>query len=169
VAVALGSNLGERLGHLVGAVEGLEAAGLGEPIGLSSVYGSAPVGYRAQPDFLNAVMVGRWRGSARALLGAARSLEDAAGRRRPFPGAPRTLDVDLVFVGDLVLDEPDLVLPHPRWRERAFVLAPLAEVAPGWVDPATGETVSELWSRRRATLDDVWVEAPPSALRSPGT
>jgi 2-amino-4-hydroxy-6-hydroxymethyldihydropteridine diphosphokinase len=164
-ALALGSNLGDRLGHLAAAVRGLDRAGL-HIERCSSVYGSAPVGYASQPDFLNAVIVGQWSGGAHAVLSIAHGLEHAAGRRRSFPNAPRPLDVDLIFMGNLVLDTPDLVVPHPRWRDRAFVLRPLAEAAPDLMDPLSGDTVHTVWSRRRHALGDTWVEAPPSALWS---
>ena len=67
---------------------------------------------------------------------------------RPYPGAPRTLDLDLILYGDSVLDEPGLIVPHPRFRERRFVLEPLAEIAPDWVDPVTGKSVAELLKNR---------------------
>jgi 2-amino-4-hydroxy-6-hydroxymethyldihydropteridine diphosphokinase len=164
-ALALGSNLGDRLAHLAVSVRGLDRAGL-RAARTSSVYGSAPVGHEDQPDFLNAVIVGEWAGDAHELLRIAHRIEHASGRRRSFRYAPRPLDVDLILMGDLVLDTADLMIPHPRWRQRAFVLRPLAEVAPGLVDPLSGDTVQSVWSRLRATLGDTWVEAPPSALWS---
>jgi 2-amino-4-hydroxy-6-hydroxymethyldihydropteridine diphosphokinase len=71
-------------------------------------------------------------------------IEKTLGRQRPYAGAARTIDLDLILFGDAVIDEPDLTVPHPRFRERAFVLEPLAEIADGWVDPVTGRTVGEL-------------------------
>jgi 2-amino-4-hydroxy-6-hydroxymethyldihydropteridine diphosphokinase len=71
-------------------------------------------------------------------------IEKRFGRERPFPGAPRTLDLDLILYGEEVIDAPDLVVPHPRFRERRFVLEPLAEIAADWRDPVTGRTISEL-------------------------
>jgi 2-amino-4-hydroxy-6-hydroxymethyldihydropteridine diphosphokinase len=168
VALALGSNLGDPLVRLRAGVEALERAGVGIEA-VSSVYLSAPVGYAAQPDFLNAVVVGRWTGPVEALLDAALAAEAAAGRRRTFRNAPRTLDVDLVLVDGLVSEDDRLTLPHPRWRERSFVLAPLAEVAPEWADPVTASTVQEIWSKSAASLPDVRVVAPPSDLWSPPT
>lgn len=82
--------------------------------------------------------------SARALLTLLLDVEKRFGRERPFPGAARTLDLDLILYGDDVIDEPDLVVPHPRFRERRFVLEPLSEIAADWKDPVTGRTVSEL-------------------------
>ena len=93
---------------------------------------------------LNAAAVGQTTLSARALLEALLELERQLGRTRPFPGAARTLDLDLILYGDAVIDEPGLLVPHPRFRERAFVLLPLTEVAGDWIDPVTGRTVGEL-------------------------
>jgi 2-amino-4-hydroxy-6-hydroxymethyldihydropteridine diphosphokinase len=146
-------------------VEALVQAGV-RPEAVSSVYRSAPVGYAAQPDFLNAVLVGGWPGSVEALLDAALAAEAAAGRRRSFRNAPRTLDIDLILVDGLVMEGDRLTIPHARWRERAFVLAPLAEVAPGWADPVTGSTVQEIWSKSAGRLPEVRVVAPPSELWS---
>lgn len=166
VALALGSNVGDRLGHLREAVEGL--ARVVQVDAVSSVYETDPVGYEDQPDFLNAVLVGVTGLGPRELLEAAHRLEAAAGRRRSFPDAPRELDVDLVLYGGLVVRGPDLTVPHPRWKERSFVLGPLADVAPGWVDPETGRTVEECWEDRREALPPLRRSAPPHALwRSP--
>ena len=162
VALALGSNLGDRMGRLAGAVAFL-APEL-EGLCASSVYASDPVGYEDQPPFLNAVVTGRTRLGADALLRRAHAAEAAAGRRRSFPNAPRTLDVDIVLYGDEVRRDDELHIPHPRFRERAFVLAPLAEVAPGRVDPVTGRTVLDLWREARDALPPVRVFAPPHAL-----
>lgn len=142
VVLALGSNLGDRLRHLADAVVALKAAVTVDAA--SSVYASDPVGYQDQGEFLNAVLVGRTERSPRSLLAACQAAEAAAGRVRERPDGPRTLDVDVVFFGRRVIRTPELVVPHPRWRERGFVMAPLAEVAPRWIDPETGRPVAEL-------------------------
>jgi 2-amino-4-hydroxy-6-hydroxymethyldihydropteridine diphosphokinase len=100
-----------------------------------------------QPRFLNGVVVGDTGLSARALLDRLLEIELADGRERSAAGAARTLDLDLILYGSARLDEPGLVVPHPRFRERLFVLEPLAELEPGWVDPVSGEAVSALLQR----------------------
>jgi 2-amino-4-hydroxy-6-hydroxymethyldihydropteridine diphosphokinase len=141
VALALGSNLGDRAAHLRAGVAALRR--VVEIQAVSSVYATEPVG-PAQPEFLNAALIGTTRLAPRPLLRAALAAEAAAGRRRTVRDAPRTLDIDLVLYGGRRLSAPDLIVPHPRWRERGFVLAPLGEIAPDWVDPETGLAVREL-------------------------
>jgi 2-amino-4-hydroxy-6-hydroxymethyldihydropteridine diphosphokinase len=111
---------------------------------VSSLHETAYVGEDPQPPVLNGVVVGETTLSARALLEHLLAIEEFFGRTRPYPGAPRTLDLDLILYGNEVIDEPGLVVPHPRFRDRFFVLAPLAEVAPDLRDPVTGRTVEEL-------------------------
>ena len=148
IVVALGSNLGDRPSHLRFAIARLGPV-LG-PLRVSSFHETAPVGVDPrQPRFLNAVAVGVSDLAARDVLDLLLTIERERGRERPWPGAPRTLDLDLVLCGDEVADEPGLQLPHPRFRERAFVLEPLAEIAADLVDPVTGLTVARLLERLR--------------------
>jgi 2-amino-4-hydroxy-6-hydroxymethyldihydropteridine diphosphokinase len=143
VAIALGSNLGDRESLLGLAQSRLRL--LLSDLQSSSTYETDPVGVSGhQPKFLNAAVVGETTMTARGLLMALQLIERDAGRERPFPGAPRTLDLDLLLYGDQIIDEPDLAVPHPRFRERRFVLEPLAEIAPHLKDPVTGKTVAEL-------------------------
>jgi 2-amino-4-hydroxy-6-hydroxymethyldihydropteridine diphosphokinase len=143
VAIALGSNLGDREAALSGAAAALR--GLLSNLKLSSAHETAYVGAgAAQPAYLNAVAVGDTSLGSRALLNALLEIERQFGRERPYPDAPRTLDLDLILYGLEIVDEPGLVVPHPRFRKRRFVLEPLAEVAGDWVDPVTGRTVEEL-------------------------
>ncbi len=146
VAIALGSNLGDRVAHLTLAAEGLHQ--LLSEFRLSTFHDTEPVGVSAQPRFLNAAAIGITSLSAGELLQQLLSLETAYGRERPYAGAPRTLDLDLILYGEDVIDEPGLHVPHPRFRDRAFVLEPLAEIAPDWRDPVTGMTVAELAGKR---------------------
>ena len=143
VAIALGSNLGDRRAHLDRAVSRLAA--LLQNIRVSPYIETAPVDVpEDQPLFLNAAAVGDVALSARELLVELLEIEREQGRDRPFPGAPRTLDLDLVLFGNQVIDEPGLVVPHPRFRERRFVLEPLSQVGPEMVDPISGKTVQAL-------------------------
>jgi 2-amino-4-hydroxy-6-hydroxymethyldihydropteridine diphosphokinase len=140
--LGLGSNLGDREAHLRAAV-----ASLDEVVAVSGVYESDPVGGPAgQGRYLNAVVELETARTPRALLGECHRLEQAAGRQRAVRWGPRTLDVDVLLVGDLVVAEDDLVVPHPRLWDRRFVLAPLAELAPSLVpacalDAAEGHVV----------------------------
>lgn len=128
--LGLGSNLADRLENLQRAVDLLdEHEGL-HLLRSSRVYETEPVGGPEQPDFLNAVIEVDTERSPRELLGACLEVEVAMGRIREERWGPRPIDVDLLTYGDLVLDEPDLVLPHPRMHERAFVLVPLTELCP---------------------------------------
>jgi len=144
VAIALGSNVGTREAHLDTAVTRLRA--LLTDARVSSFHETDYVGAAAepQPRYLNAALVGHTALPARALLRALLEIERDAGRTRPFQDAPRTLDLDLILYGDDIIDEPGLVVPHPRFRQRRFVLEPLAEIAADWRDPVSGRRIEEL-------------------------
>lgn len=129
--VGLGSNLGDRRANLRRAVGGLPGV-----VAVSDVYETEPVGGpEDQPPYLNAVVELDTDLSPHDLLAVARRLEEEAERVRTVRWGPRTLDVDVLLVGDLVVDEPDLQVPHPRLRHRAFVLVPLHDLAPELVGP----------------------------------
>jgi 2-amino-4-hydroxy-6-hydroxymethyldihydropteridine diphosphokinase len=149
VVVGLGSNLGDRVRHLEVAVRGLSRVVRVEA--LSSLYRTEAVGDERQPEFLNLVLVGSTLLTPRALLAAMQRLERRLGRERPYPGAARTLDLDLLDHGGRVITSPELVLPHPRLHQRGFVLHPLAEVAPEWLHPVLGRTAPELAAAAKAT------------------
>jgi 2-amino-4-hydroxy-6-hydroxymethyldihydropteridine diphosphokinase len=127
--VAFGANLGDAVATVQQALRDVADLPETQLFKVSSLYRSAP--YEAQgPDFINAVALVHTQLSPLALLHALQALELQSGRERPFKNAPRTLDLDIIFYGDLSLNTPELTLPHPRWHERAFVLQPLAEVWP---------------------------------------
>jgi len=145
VAIALGSNLGDRLAHLNHAIQQLQPD-MPDMI-VSDLIETDPVGVDPQPRFLNGALTGNWDGTARSLLDRLLELEQSRGRRRPHPGSPRTLDLDLILFGACVIDNPGLSVPHPRFRGRGFVLIPLAQIAPEMVDPTTGLSIGELCQR----------------------
>jgi 2-amino-4-hydroxy-6-hydroxymethyldihydropteridine diphosphokinase len=143
VAIALGSNLGDRQANIDFAIARLREI-LGD-LRVSSFINSPPFDVPdTQPDYLNAVVVGETSLSAEDVLGRLLAIERERGRERPSVRAARTLDLDLILYGDRITSVPGLELPHPRFRERAFVLEPLAEIAPGIVDPVTGKTIQKL-------------------------
>ena len=133
--VAIGANLGDARATVRRAMDRLDGLPETRVVARSSLYRSAPVD-AGGPDFINAVVALRTGLAPHALLTELQRLEAEAGRERPFRHAPRTLDLDLLRHGDTVLDDPVLTLPHPRMDQRAFVLRPLAEIAPALVDPA---------------------------------
>jgi len=137
--VGLGSNLDDPQRQVALALAELAALPQTRVIGASSLYRSAPVGYASQPDFINAVAKLDTLLEPVRLLEALQAIEAAHGRRRSFPNAPRTLDLDLLLYADRKLDSAELTLPHPRLHERAFVLKPLLELEPGLSIPGRGE------------------------------
>jgi 2-amino-4-hydroxy-6-hydroxymethyldihydropteridine diphosphokinase len=147
-AIALGSNLesrfGDREANLREAVRRIEA--LGEVRTVSSFYDTEPVGYLAQPRFLNAALLLETELKPEALMRELLGVERAMGRERVGAVAkgPRVIDLDLLLYGDWVLWSEELMLPHPAMAERRFVLEPLAEIAPAWVHPVLGVTVRGL-------------------------
>ncbi len=156
--VGLGANLGDPLRTLRWAADALRARpGVSEWVA-SPLYRTRPV-ESSGPDYLNAVVAFDSDESASMLLSALQALERAQGRARPYRNAPRTLDLDLLLLGDLCLDTQALQLPHPRLHERAFVLAPLADLAPGLVIPRRGVVRSLL-----DALPDQGIERLPDPL-----
>ena len=141
-ALGLGSNLGDRRAHLDQALLRLRERVL--VCDVSTYHETEPEGGPSQGRYLNAAVVVETAMEPRELLELAHDLERAAGRTRDVRWGPRTLDVDILLCDEQVLDEADPIIPHPRLQERRFVLAPLAEVAPGWRVPGVGRTVKEL-------------------------
>jgi 2-amino-4-hydroxy-6-hydroxymethyldihydropteridine diphosphokinase len=130
VGLGLGSNIGDKAGHIRAAVERLSADGIVEGVVLSALYRTAPWGKTDQDWFINACLVGRTRLAPDALLVAVKAIEQIVGRRASERWGPRVIDIDLLYVGDIALDTPGLTLPHRDLANRAFVLAPLADLRP---------------------------------------
>lgn len=151
MAVAAGGNTGDAAGTIRGAAAALARSGLLRAVRLSALYRTAPVRVSADApdpggDYINAAVVAESAGSPAEILSLLHAVERAFGRDRSRcpHGAPRPIDLDLLVVGDLTVQQPALTLPHPRMHQRAFVLAPLAELAPDLPVPGTGRTVAEL-------------------------
>ena len=140
--LGLGSNLGDRRQHLTEAVRRLHAGPALQVVKVSSVYESSPVGVTAQSDFLNLVVQVATTHAPQKLLTECLCIETDLGRVRGERWGPRTIDIDLLLYGDMRIDDERLTVPHPRMRERSFVLTPLAEIAPGL--KLDGKTIREL-------------------------
>ena len=139
--MAFGANLGDAQATVLQAIEDVGALASTQLRKVSSLYASAP--HEATgPEFVNAVAMYDTDLPPLALLDALQNLEKTAGRERPYLNAPRTLDLDIIFYGDIALDSPRLTLPHPRWQKRAFVLVPLEEISPDKVSPALLSSVA---------------------------
>jgi 2-amino-4-hydroxy-6-hydroxymethyldihydropteridine diphosphokinase len=149
IAIALGSNVGDREQYVKDAIASL--APVVSNLQLSRLIETEPVDMPGgQRRVVNAAATGETSLSARALLERMLEIEQQLGRTRPHPGAARTVDLDLILYGSDIIDEPpSLIVPHPRFRERSFVLEPLADVAADWTDPATGLTIAQLLERLR--------------------
>jgi 2-amino-4-hydroxy-6-hydroxymethyldihydropteridine diphosphokinase len=150
VVIGFGSNLGDRSTAIREAAA--TVATLLASFRLSAIIETLPVGEGLEndPPYLNAVGVGESSLSPRQLFDELRAIEAAAGRTRSTPGAPRTLDLDLILAGDQIVDETGLQVPHPRFRDRLFVLEPLAALAPDLVDPVTGLAIRTLLEKKKA-------------------
>jgi len=143
--IALGSNLGDReavlnrAAELLGKTEGIEVTAI------SSYYNTAPVGYTEQPDFLNAAAEIKTVLTPKELLQICMGIEKELKRERIIRWGPRTIDLDILLYGDRIINEENLIVPHPRMHERSFVLEPLKEIAPYAMHPVNGQTVSEMY------------------------
>jgi len=145
----LGSNLGEREENIA---EALRRLSVGVNIErTSSLYETEPVGYKEQPWFLNAVCLGETKLKPQELLSFIKGIERRMGREEKVRWGPRIIDIDILFYDDLVLETPELTIPHPRLHQRRFVLVPLVELNPDFVHPILGLTMRELLKRARAT------------------
>jgi 2-amino-4-hydroxy-6-hydroxymethyldihydropteridine diphosphokinase len=161
-ALGLGGNLGDPVAAFATVLQRLEAHEAVSRIRPSSVYRTAPWGKLDQPEFLNMAVLVETGLSARALLDLCLALEREGGRERRERWGPRTLDIDILTYGGQTIDEPGLQVPHPRIAERAFVLAPLAEIAPGMV--IGGRSVADLL---KAVIDET-IRTDPAATERLG-
>ncbi|HHW12381.1 MAG TPA: 2-amino-4-hydroxy-6-hydroxymethyldihydropteridine diphosphokinase [Firmicutes bacterium] len=150
IAVALGTNIGDREEHLRKARAELTV--LLNNVVFSRVYESEPVGYLDQPWFLNQVCVGETQELPLTLLYKFKMLEKAAGRTEGPRFGPRPLDLDILFYGSWVMASDLLTIPHPRLLERSFVIRPLLELVPDWVDPRSGLGLKEIWETKKDRL-----------------
>jgi len=145
VYLSLGSNLGDRRANLKEALrllgESLEVASV------SLVYDTEPVGVGEQPRFLNLMCCINTDIGPMQLLSLIKGIESSMGRDLSLRNAPRVIDIDIILYGDTIMKSPELIIPHPRMRERAFVLVPFAEIAPEVVHPITGERIDDLATR----------------------
>lgn len=141
--ISIGSNIGDRLLHLTGAVQALHSQKYVKVLDVSSIYETAPVGYIEQADFLNIVIYIETALSAHDLLLACQEIENELGRVREVRWGPRTVDLDILLYNDDHVVTENLVIPHPRMHERAFVLIPLLEIAPTLSDPVSAELYAE--------------------------
>jgi len=147
VYLALGSNLGDRQAYLSAALDGLSSRGV-QVIRSASLYSTEPLSMPAgQPWFLNTVVEVTTSMSPEKLLETCLAIEEENSRKRTGGKESRTLDIDIIFFGDTILKGPGLTIPHPEFRNRRFVLEPLAEIAPDFIDPVTGTTARELLER----------------------
>lgn len=165
--IALGANLGDREAALREALQRLETAGM-RVLGVSDFIETEPVGYTNQPDFLNGVAALELpkETTPEALLDLLLETEKLLGRERPFPNAPRTCDLDLLFFEAETRDTPELVLPHPRWRERAFVLIPLENLFDKAEADIQSWIVREPWNTLRKTVRALAADTDVSGIRA---
>ncbi len=168
IYLSLGSNLGDRLGYIASAVEELKK--LGSLLSVSTVYESDPWGYRNQPKFLNCVLLLETSIAPEELLRKVKDIERRVGRIERFRWGPREIDIDILLCEGRVIKTPELEVPHPRMRERDFVLVPLTEIEEGIRDPVTGKPFKEFLRNIEVSLRPyccllTWTLRNPSSFR----
>ena len=153
IYLGLGSNIGDRYYNLEWALHALsQKMGMGQ---VSSAYDTAPVGNTRQARFLNLVCEANTYLTPIELLAFVKEIEMDMGRKPGPPNSPRPIDIDILFYDNQIINTPELIIPHPRLTERAFVLVPLAEIAPAFIHPAIGKTISEMLLDLKVSVDEV--------------
>lgn len=142
VFISVGSNLGDKIGNCREAI--VEMGKFSEITGVSSLYKTEPVGKEDQPNFINSAVEIETNLPAHELLIYLNSIEEKMGRIRSEKWGPRTIDLDIIFYGQLIINDDDLVIPHPRAHLRRFVLEPICEIAPNFIHPSLDQTISVL-------------------------
>jgi 2-amino-4-hydroxy-6-hydroxymethyldihydropteridine diphosphokinase len=145
IYLGLGTNIGDRLANLKAAVDALPPEV--EAAAVSPIYQTPPWGYEDQEDFLNQVVMAETNLEPLALLEYIKEIEEQVGRRVTFRWGPREIDIDILFYDDLVMENETLTIPHPRVHERAFMLVPLADIAPELMHPLAGQTINKLLNK----------------------
>lgn len=144
VYLGVGSNLGDKVNNCLRALEEIALSGQNKVHSISSLYKTVPLGYHNQDWFINCVAQVMTTLSPRPLVRLLQGIEQQIGRTKTFKMGPRIIDLDILLYGTAIIEEPDLIIPHPHMHERAFVLAPLAEIAPDLPHPVLKKTVNEL-------------------------
>jgi 2-amino-4-hydroxy-6-hydroxymethyldihydropteridine diphosphokinase len=165
VFIGLGSNLGDRYINLQNALDALAFFSQIEKV--SPIYETEPVYILEQPRFLNCVCQMTCSLSPSDLLKALKTIEKDLGRMFSQRNGPRLIDLDILFYDDLILTQPDLIIPHPRLNERPFVLVPLADIAPTWIHPQVGLSVETLRAKLGDTRSQVWLASYPLTFSGP--
>jgi 2-amino-4-hydroxy-6-hydroxymethyldihydropteridine diphosphokinase len=163
VYLGLGSNLGDKAGNCLRALEGISASHHTHIQAVSSLYKTEPIGYRDQDWFINCVAKGSTTLKPRPLQRFLQGIEKQMGRIRTFQMGPRLIDIDILFYGAEVVAEAGLIIPHPRLHERGFVLVPLAELAPGLPHPILKKTIDELLKNRGEKGVELYAALPTRA------
>ena len=161
--LGMGSNLGNRLGHLERGLAGLARSGV-RPLRASPIFDTDPVGMADQGAFLNLAVEVAWAGQPNELLVRCLEVERGEGRVRRVPDGPRTLDIDILLIGDRVIRDAGLEVPHPRAHRRRFVLVPLAEIAANFVHPLLKQPVGALLARCEDPAGVRWWGDPPALM-----
>ena len=152
VALSLGSNVGDSYQTLVNSLKDLSL--FVDDMKVSSFYRTDPMNMKYQPDFINLAVAGKTSVSPGALLKKVNSVEKKYGRAREIKYGPRTLDIDIILFGDEIVKREDLVIPHPEFRKRLFVIEPLAEIVPEMKDPVDGKELHEILKEARESFSD---------------